>query len=171
MEDTACLIGLDLYPQRRVTQSYPVSHGRTEHGGVCITRDGGIHGHLYRSVVLRMFESFLLQFCHDSIRPRHIYNARSQTVAAADDLGPTDVAKRYGLDIAGFEAHRGACCYVEPLAVSLATIEVQSRVRLDEVVVGTNLRQQSVSSVEDRSTDTVGGARSQQSSLLRPRKL
>lgn len=86
-----------------------------------------------------MPESLAHQVRNDGIRPGGVHLARGKPVASRDNFRAANVDEGDRLGVARFEADGGARRDVEPLTICLAAIERECRVRLDEVVVGTNL--------------------------------
>lgn len=95
-----------------------------------------------RSVAGRLWgvsEARLLELRNNLVRAGDIHLARSDVVPATDDLLPADLNERHGLRVAGLETDGCAGCDVEAVAVRLDAVELELRVRLDEVIMRTDL--------------------------------
>jgi hypothetical protein len=87
-----------------------------------------------------MQESARLESLHNARNDLSVFNiSRSYLVSTLDDLVPTNLDQRDSLGVARLEAYRGASRNVESVAMCPDAIELQLRVRLDEVVVRANL--------------------------------
>lgn len=131
---------LHLHPQVRRAQTHQVAHRRAEHslvrGAVQRIR---IDASQVAGGLGRVREPGLLEGGHDGLGAREVDLAGGEPVAAPDDAVAADLDHGHGLGVAGLEAHAGAGRDVEPVAVRGGPVELELRVRLDEVVVAADL--------------------------------
>lgn len=80
-----------------------------------------------------------LQLPNDLLSPTHIHHSIRQPVSTANHTVSTDLNQRHGLGITGFESNRRSRGNIQSEAVGLDAIEMQLGIRLDEMIMGSDL--------------------------------
>ena len=135
----AYLVALNLDPKGSVSKANSVTYGRTEHSHVRIATDirvlGDLEGTGFRSVP----KALLYEVPHNLFCARQVDDAARKTVATSDYLCACDRAERHCLCVARLEPNCCARGDVEALSVGLSAVEDECGIRLDEVVMRSNL--------------------------------
>lgn len=86
-----------------------------------------------------MRKAFLDKAGNDFLRSPCVHDTCSELVSSGDDIVSSDGTKGDSLGVTWFKSDRGACGDVQPFSIGPGTIEGQTRISFDEVIVGPNL--------------------------------
>jgi hypothetical protein len=134
-------VPLNFDPQVRCCQPDQIAGGWAKHADVRLPLHGAHVDVCGVAPWLRLVqEAASLQPLHNALDNGRVFDeARCNAIAALDNLVAANLHQGNCLGIAGLEAHRGAGGNVEAVAMGSYAIELELRVRLDEVVVGADL--------------------------------
>lgn len=86
-----------------------------------------------------MSKAFLDKAGDDFLSPPRVHDTRSEIVPAGDDLVTGNSTESNSLGITRFKPDRGTRGDVQSFSIGPGTIEGQTRVRFDEVIVRSDL--------------------------------
>lgn len=126
-------------PQRGISKAHTVTLSGSEHGDVGLPTNLAVFWDYWSIRFLHMCKALFAQCIYDLLGLRVVDDASCQPIPSGDVPASVNVHKLHGLDVAGLESDSRACCYVQSLSICLSAVERERRVRLDEMVMGSDL--------------------------------